>query len=46
MTPTVKWWHGWAPLVLLPGAVLLFAPFLLAAMGGHVDARLHDLLRM
>jgi hypothetical protein len=22
----VKWWHGWAPVVLLPGAVLLFAP--------------------
>jgi hypothetical protein len=24
--PAVKWWNGWAPLLLLPGLVPLFAP--------------------
>jgi hypothetical protein len=23
---SVQWWHGWSPLVLIPGAVVLFAP--------------------
>jgi Membrane bound O-acyl transferase family len=23
--PSVQWWHGWSPLVLLPGAIVLFA---------------------
>ena len=26
LAPRVTWWHGWAPLVMMPGGVLLFAP--------------------